>query len=70
MLIPSQAIGGEWRIVVAARDGRTDPQEIATIRVADAAMAPGRYRAGAFRSTIAIAFQSFIGITSRFRFES
>ena len=36
VVIPVQAAGGDWQIVVAARTGNTDPQELATIRVTEA----------------------------------
>jgi hypothetical protein len=35
VIIPRQAASNEWRIVVAARDRSTDPQDIATVHVMD-----------------------------------
>jgi hypothetical protein len=40
VVIPRQAASAEWRIVVTTRDGRTDPQEVTTVRVLDADVAP------------------------------
>jgi len=33
VVIPRQAAGADWRVIVATRDGRTAPHEIAAIRV-------------------------------------